>query len=259
MKETVKIIVISIMIFVAALSLWLLLFMYLSDEPEVVVVMEPEIEVAEHITLPVDIEPTPEARPIVITKYKDAESEKWLWNCLNSYTGSEVLTAGIMGYFWRESSFQSDSVAGWINALAYSGVNHCEEFTKEVDEGLQNGSTFDIFFNKTRYQYGGYGLGQWSGDHYLIDYYDFAREWGTTIADAEMQCAFTVQSIQKDKHLWPKIKSNTNPKEVGYFISVLYDGSYDGAEYISYMAQVFYNRYATEEDNQIDNGTAAVL
>ena len=41
---------------------------------------------------------------IVITKHKDAASEDWLWETLMKYTDNNAkLSAGILGFFWRES------------------------------------------------------------------------------------------------------------------------------------------------------------
>ena len=188
-----------------------------------------------------------DSQGIVITKYKDEESEEWLWETLMKYTkGNKELTAGILGYFWRESFCQSDVVAG-----AYLlGPNHATELNQEfkqiIDKGLADGSSRDYFIHALRYQYGGYGLGQWSSLSYNNELFDFAQKWGTSIADAEMQCAFTVKSIKEHPtELWELIQYETNVLEIGRYIGIYYDGSTFGAKMIASKAEEYYKKYGT--------------
>lgn len=186
--------------------------------------------------------PAPTPRPVVVTEYKSADSEAWLWDCLSRYSPSDEVTAGIMAYYYRESLWRSDAVAGWAVSQAYSGVDHCKDFTETIDAGLADGSTREEFIMRCHDQYGGYGLGQWSAPHYTAALYDFAREWGTSIADAEMQCAFTVWSMQSIPELWEALLEADAPARAGWLIGILYDGTPAGAESISRMAEVFYER-----------------
>ena len=184
--------------------------------------------------------------PVAVTEYKSEESEAILWDFIQSYTEDEYITAGIMGYFWRESFFRSDAVAGWPTILAVLREDHCQSFTVKIDEGLKDGTTKDEFIRRSRYQYGGYGLGQWSSEGFLEDYYDFASEWGTTIADAEMQCAFVVQSLRGFERIWEQLEAVQDPESAGRIIGLQYDGSESGYLYMGQMASIFYGKYAVE-------------
>lgn len=183
---------------------------------------------------------------VVVTEYKSEESEAFLWDCLNEYTGSEYLTAGIMGYFWRESFFRSDATAGWTDNPVYNahnGDNNPEEFTRRIDAGLADGSTRQAFIDEVSRDLGGYGLGQWQSPDYVGALYDFAREWGSSIGDAEMQCAFTVGHIRENEELWQKLCSTDDPYKAGLYIGVLYDGTTTGYQYIAASSKILFDRY----------------
>lgn len=190
--------------------------------------------------------PTPVPEP-VITEFKMEESEAYVWECLSKYSPNDVITAGIMGYFSRESEMRSDATAGWSSNLAYTGIDHCVLFREEIDAGLADGSTRDIFIYKARYQYGGFGLGQWSASPYLEELYDFAVERGAqSIGDADMQCEFVVWSIQQNEELWTLLQDVTDPEIAGEYIGRLYDSSPRGAGYMGWKATEFYERYHVE-------------
>lgn len=191
--------------------------------------------------------PEPETTPqpaVVVTEYKSEDSEVWLWDTLKKYSPSDEVTAGIMAYYYRESFWRSDAVGGWAISQAYSGEDHCAAFTTAVDAGLADGSTREEFILRAHDQYGGYGLGQWGSQNYTAALYDFAQSWGTSIADAEMQCAFTVQSMMGMPELWAALLEADSPARAGWLIGILYDGTPAGAESISQMAGVFYERWA---------------
>lgn len=186
--------------------------------------------------------PDPTLRPVIVTGYKDPEAERILWELLSERSPSDAVTAGIMAYFWRESFFRSDAVAGWAASEAYTGVDHCAAFTVAIDAGLEDGSTREEFIRRAHDQYGGYGLGQWSSEHYTTAFYDFAQSWGTSIADAEMQVAFTIESMRQNERLWSQLCETDDPYHAGWLIGVYYDGS-AGAEGIAQLAKSFYERW----------------
>lgn len=188
-------------------------------------------------------EPEPE---IVVTRYQDEDSEAWLWDRLMEYTdGDEKITAGIMGYYWRESFFKSNATAHWATVNPYFQRDVPEEFTAEVDEGLEDGSTKDYFIESVRERIGGYGLGQWYSRHYLDHFYDFAQEWGTSIGDARMQCAFTIESMKDEGELWGYLEASEDAYHAGRIIAYLYDGiNGDYAEGLAYTASAYYEKYA---------------
>lgn len=185
----------------------------------------------------------------IITDYKSEESEKFLWETLNKYTDNPNIAAGIMGYFWRESFFKSSSVVGWATNDTLWGGDACKDFMKHIDIGLKDGSTRDIFIYEIHDCYGGFGLGQWYSYTYLEELYDFAQEWGTSIVDAEMQCAFIIWSIQNQRpQLWEMIKDSDDPHFIGLNIGVFYDGTSVGGGYMGDKAEEYYDRYFLKKD-----------
>ena len=191
------------------------------------------------------------SRDPVFTEYKSEQSETFLWECLNKYAPNEVISAGILGYFWRESFFRSDSVSGWATVLAETGVDICTEVTAAIDKGLADASSREMFIYCIREQSGGYGLGQWFSMGYLETLYDFAREWGTSIGDAEMQCAFVVQSLQENTEPWELLLETEDAERAGELIAVYYDGTSVGVGYIGDMALHYYEKYHQEPQRAV--------
>ena len=185
-----------------------------------------------------------EATPAhTVTEYKSEESEAFLWDSLSKYSPSEELTAAILGFFWRESFFRSDAVANWPENNI-KGQDVSLDFTALIDAGLADGSTKEYFIQQSQ-NYGGYGLGQWYSILYLDALYDFAQDWGTSIADAEMQCAFTVWSIknQQQKHL-SILEDYSNLYINCMWMGYIYDGSTTAADTIYAKAKEFNKKNA---------------
>ena len=184
----------------------------------------------------------------VVTQYKKEASDDFLWETLSKYLDNEKIIAGIMGYFKRESQMRSNAIAGWgIRDYRVHGDSSAI-FTEEVDKGLHDGSTKEYFIEQVHYHLGGYGLGQWMSKKYLEKFYDFAQEWGTSIGDAEMQCAFTVWSIEnQSQRLWEEIIDEKDIWIIGRKIGHLYDGTGElGSSTIASYAQEYYKKYATK-------------
>ena len=189
-----------------------------------------------------------ECKEGIITEYKKETSDDFLWETLCKYLGNEKIVAGIMGFFQRESKMRSDAVAGW-GSRDYEGYDSSQEFTQKVDEGLIDGSSRKYFINQVSTHLGGYGLGQWLSAHYLEAFYDFAQDWGTSIGDAEMQCAFIVWSIEhQTPKLWAQLQDETDVWIIGRKIGRLYDGTGElGSETIASYATEYYKKYGTDK------------
>lgn len=152
-----------------------------------------------------------------------------------------------MGYFWRESFFKSNATAHWATVSPYLGRDIPVEFTAEVDIGLKDGSTRDYFIESIRERIGGYGLGQWYSYHYLEDLYDYAQEWGSSISDAEMQCAFVVESMKAEDELWDYLLEAKDAYWAGLIIAYRYDGlTGEYAEGLAQFSKEFYEEYSTK-------------
>ena len=182
----------------------------------------------------------------VYTKRKSMKAERMLWSELSLYSPSDVITAGVLSYFWRESQYRSDAVAGCYSSLAGYGIDLCQEMLDKIDPGLDDGSTRNKFIKLVR-RYGGYGLGQWRSRAYLEDLYDLAYERQMSIGDARLQCEFIFVSLEKNEELWSKLNRCTDPERAGRLISIYYDGSQSAAPYIGWKAKKLFEKY-TEED-----------
>lgn len=181
------------------------------------------------------------------TEQKSMEDEAWLWEELSKHSPSDEITAGILGYFWRESRYKSDSVAGWEYHDIFNGGDLCETVRTKTDKKLAEGESKEYFIRKAR-NHGGYGLGQWYSMHGLEALYDFASEYGTSIGDARMQCEFVIESLKSDEELWEKLEKCKDAERAGMLIAVYYDGTETGVDYISYKAGMLYEKYHTEAE-----------
>lgn len=179
----------------------------------------------------------------VITEHKADWSADFLWRELSKYSPNDKITAGIMGYFWRESFFRSDAIAGWPWFDMIEKSNSSLDFTLKVDEGLKDGSSYEYYEHCIRDIYGGYGLGQWLSPHYLKHFYEFIREREGSIGDARLQCEFIFESLQRNEKLWTMLLEDKTAFECGLHIGTLYDGTAMAGTIGSY-ADEFYRRYA---------------
>lgn len=221
-------------------------------------VEEPQAEVKENeesknltaqLLLYAEGEDIPKYEP-VYTSIKSEDDEYYIWKELSRWSPNDQITAGIMGYFWKESFLRSDAVAGWDVRNAWHGQERdiCQEFTEIIDAGLTDGSTKEYFDSMVRIHYGGYGLGQWLDAGYLSDLYDFIREREGSIGDAALQCEFIFLSLQKNEELWNDLLQCTTAIQVGRRMGVLYDGTYpEHAEAMADKADQYYKKYHTEE------------
>ena len=170
--------------------------------------------------------------------------EKEIWDILYEMTNNEYITAGILGYFQRESFLQSNAVAGSCYDF-YHDLS--AEFTTLINDGLNDNTSYKQFLHDVQFIYGGYGLGQWSSKIYLEGLYNFIQEKEVSIADIEAQCEYTIQSI-KDIHpkIWKQLEKTTSPYVAGCLIGRYYDGT-SHYETIGEYAFVFYKRYSEKK------------
>ena len=163
--------------------------------------------------------------------------EEEIWSYLVELCPTEEISAGIVGYFFRESRLKADALVGW------DIEDHCAEFISEIDSGLKDGSTREEFVRAVHHDHGGYGLGQWHSVSYLEAFYDYMSEHAESIADVKGQCEFTVLSIQENEELWEDLLNCKTAIQCGRRIGLRYDcTSVDGAEAIASFAQYYYER-----------------
>lgn len=142
----------------------------------------------------------------------------------------------------KESQFKSNAVTGWYKC---ANKQESELFTARIDKGLKKGTTRDDFVYTSHSTYGGYGLAQWYSWDYLWKLYDYAQQWGTSIADAEMQISYIVWYIQTENPygLWDKLVNETDPYNAGDNMAIYYEGT-SSHSYVASKAQEYYNQYA---------------
>lgn len=192
---------------------------------------------------------------VKVTERKSKKDEAWLWEELSKYSPNDYITAGILSYFWRESQYKSDSVSGWASLKVYNNFDLCRCIREKTDKGLSDGSSRD-FFIKTIRSRGGFGLGQWYSMGYLESLYDYAKEYGTSIVDARMQCAFIFESLKDNKELWKRLIACSDPEKAGRLIAIYYDGTENGAEYIGQKAEKLYEKYYEEAVDQHEHSSS---
>ena len=154
-----------------------------------------------------------------------------IWNYLMDETQNEIISAGIMGYFKRESNYKVDAIPGWI--LRKDDI--CQPFT----ENLYELSRKD--FVQTIQNVGGYGLGQWYSACYLLDFYDYCKIYECKYDDIETQCDFIIWELQHYYNLWERLEEQTDPYYAGLLIATLYDGASEIGRYtIASMSKIIY-------------------
>ena len=167
--------------------------------------------------------------------------EKEIWDILRAEASNDIITAAIMGYFQRESFLQSDAVAGYHYDKLH---NICADYNTIIDDGLEDGSSYNQFMHDTQFIYGGYGLGQWSNSHSLDSLYWFAQLWETEFSNIEMQCAFVIQDMKNNyPWLWEQLNKIKNPYDAGCLVGIEYEGT-ASYEITGEYAYVFYERYS---------------
>ena len=223
-----------------------LIFGNMSESTEKEVITIEEVQAVPDILKepPIEKEKPRKIYTPVVTEHKAKESADYIWETLSKHSPNDIITAGIMGYFWRESNFRSDAVAGWHERNIGRGSDICIEFTSEVDAGLHDGSSREYFIEKVSVNYGGYGLGQWLSIGYLEHFYDFIRSRKGSIGDAELQCEFIFESMKQNEELWQMLLECETAAQAGRRIAIWYDGaSWEGVNYISTLAHEFYKEY----------------
>ena len=190
-----------------------------------------------------------EEKTWIVTECKNEEHEKFIWDTLMRELDNEKIVAGIMGYFRRESGLKSNAIPAFYLHDVWEKCDSSAKYTALIDEGLEDGSSREILIEDTTHRYGGYGLGQWFSTKYLNGLYDFAQDWGTSIGDAEMQCAFMAWSIQNQApKCWERIKDETNIYQIGRDIAVWYDGASEiGQDMIIQYTVEYYNKYRSDK------------
>jgi len=178
------------------------------------------------------------------TERKNMDHEEWLWEELSEHSPNDYITAGVLAYFWRESQYRSDAVCGWSTTLAYTNVDICAKVMKKTDKGLPDGSSRKYFIKTVR-DHGGFGLGQWYSMHHLEALYDFAVEYGTSIGDARMQCAFIFDYLQSEEEseVWGYLMKSRTAEHAGRLIAIYIDGTTRGIDDIGLEAERLYKKY----------------
>ena len=81
----------------------------------------------------------------VYTRRKSMKDEAWLWTELSEHSPNDIITAAVLSYFWRESQYRSDAVAGYNSSLHGYGRDLCQEVLDEFDPTLAEGDAGKTF------------------------------------------------------------------------------------------------------------------
>ena len=161
----------------------------------------------------------------------NTQLENEIWGYLLEETQSEIITAGIMGYFKKESKYIVNAVPGY----SIGGQEKCQEFTEHLYE-LDREEFAKVIHNS-----GGYGLGQWYALSYALEFYDFFNEYNYDYDSVEGQCKFMVQELKNRPILWEELNNVTEAYYAGLIIGCKYDGAPElGYNTIACMSKMIY-------------------
>lgn len=161
----------------------------------------------------------------------DKEAADICWNILLDEIENEIVAAGIMGYFQRESGFKANAIPHYY--LFKDDV--CTRFTEEL-YGLE----YKDFIIKVQ-AVAGYGIGQWYSEHHLKQFYDYFNENNYKYDDLEAQCRFTIWALQLDENLWEDLNKLQTAEQAGRMIGYRYDGAREeSCEVIASYAKKIY-------------------
>lgn len=111
--------------------------------------------------------------------------EEKVWCALRNAGYSEIAAAGAMGNLEKESGFSTNNLQNsYETSLGYSD----DSYTQAVDSGAY---TREQFVHDSA----GYGLAQWTYYSRKAELYDYAKEKGVSIADADMQIEFLLAEL----------------------------------------------------------------
>lgn len=164
----------------------------------------------------------------VVSEYKNVEA---MWNLVEEYSPNDFITSAVVTQIWYESCCQSNVVGG-CNTVNYSGIHDYSEYiTAEIDKGLVDGSTREAFITHRidEYPCWGYGLIQWVEPAECEKLYDYAREYGTSIGDAEMQISFIFDNMRENfPEVWENLQEADNVGDAAVIFAHFIGGTYEG-------------------------------
>lgn len=153
------------------------------------------------------------------------------WEILLEETNSEIISAGIMGYFQRESGFKASAIPHYYLFKS----DKCALFTEEL-----YGLNYEDFIIKIQAA-AGYGLGQWYSKYHLEQFYNYFNENNYKYDDLEAQCKFTIDMIKNNKKLWEDLSELKTAEQAGRMIGYRYDGAREeSCEVIASYAKKIY-------------------
>lgn len=110
-------------------------------------------------------------------------SEQTIYNALRAGGLSPAGACAMMGNMWAESALRSNNVQD--NCMMSDS-----DYTYNVDHDIISKETFA----NGKY---GYGLCQWTFPSRAAALYDYARTFGVSIGDEQMQCGFCIEELKR--------------------------------------------------------------
>lgn len=167
-------------------------------------------------------------------------NEEKIWNFLSSKIKNDFGVAGLMGNMYAESGLNPINLQNSGNKSL--GMTD-EEYTKAVDNG-----TYTNFVRDSQ----GYGLVQhtyWNRKQNLLNY---AKTFGTSIGDLEMQLNFLIWELQNGyKSVWNKLLSSTSVRQASDVVLTEFEKPADQGENVKVkrasFGQQYYDKFNKEQ------------
>lgn len=159
---------------------------------------------------------------------------KWLWERI----GNEYGVAGLMGNMCAESGLNPMNLQNSYERLL--GMND-KEYVEAVDSGKYSEDAFI-------HDQAGFGLCQWTHKDRKSDLINFAKRFGRSIGDLDMQLQFMWGEISKYSKVINTLFGATSVREASDAVMVNYerpaDLSEDNKASRADLGQMYYERYA---------------
>lgn len=177
-------------------------------------------------------------------------NEKMIWDFLYEHIGNEYGVSALMGNLYIESRLQSVYLQStYVRSLKMTS----EQYTSAVDNG-----SYTNFVNDNA----GYGLAQWTYWSRKKALLDYAKEYGSSIGDINMQLRYLWEELQKYKTVIEAVTSAKSVREASDVIAKKYERPKDQSETAlerrASYGQKYYDQFAIGDGGDFVMATANV-
>ena len=176
------------------------------------------------------------------------DTERRIWQYLKGKGLNDYAVAGIMGNLYAESGLDPTNLENYYNQkLAMTDA----EYTAAVD----NGSYTNFVYDKA-----GYGLAQWTYYTRKQRLFEFAKTWGESIGNLDLQLDFLWREFEDYPKMMDKLHSATSVFAASNAVLLDFERPADQSEAVqekrAWFGVGFYDKYAAKEINNNEENEA---